>query len=323
MQSYLHLTPSERETLRILHAEGKGVRYIARVLGRSPSTISREIRRNGKKDGSYNVWWAISLYIHRRKRCRRRYRLATDAALMTYVCEKLHDFWSPEIIVVMWKRLHPGARLSHSTLYAALRQKRIDGCTERTHLRRRGRLRFKSAGTTGMKGHNPVKPDHRIGEWTPEIKERACVGHWEGDTIRGGIGKGYLFTCVDRRSRYVCLGRLPGKRTKEQTAKAVCKALKGQTVHSLTLDNGTEFAQHREVARRLNTVVYFADPHSPWQRGSNENINGALRFFFPKGCDLRRVTDAELARVESLLNNRPRKCLGWLSPIDFLASCCT
>lgn len=323
MQSYPHLTAYEREMLHILHAQGKSIRCIARILGRSPSTICRELKRNGKKDGSYNAHWAASLYLSRRKRCRRRRRLDSDPALQAFVCQMLMRFWSPEVIVAKWKQHNPGAKLSHNTIYAALRQNRLPGCSEQANLRRRGRLRFKSAGTTGMTGHNPVKPDHHIGEWTQDIKDRAALGHWEGDTIRGGAGKGYLFTCVDRRSRYVCLGRLPGKRTKEQTAKVVCRTLVGQTVHSLTLDNGTEFAQHREIARRLDAVVYFADPHSPWQRGSNENVNGMLRFFFPKGCDLRHVTWAQLAQGESLLNNRPRKCLGWLSPIDFLSKCCT
>ena len=323
MQSYAHFTLSDREKLRILHEAGKSFREIARALGRSPSTISREMKRNGKKDGSYDAWWGTSLYLYRRKACRRPFRMDTDPALEAYVRQKLHVFWSPETIVAKWKQQHPGAKLGHSTIYAALRKNRLAGCNERTHLLRRGRLRRRNRGTTGMTGHNPVKPDHRIGEWTREIRERACLGHWEGDTIRGAAGKGYLFTCVDRRSRYVCLGRLPDRRTKEATAAVVCQTLAGQAVHSLTLDNGTEFAQHREIARRLNAVVYFADPHSPWQRGSNENINGLLRFFFPKGCDLRDVTDAQLAHVATLLNNRPRKCLGWLSPSDFLAKCCT
>ncbi len=323
MQSYDHFTLTERENLRILLEEGKSYRQIAVVLGRSPSTISREMRRNGKKDGTYNAWWGSSLYLHRRKKCRRRFRIDTDPDLEAYIREKLHAFWSPETIVAKWKQLHPGAKLGHSTIYAALRRKRLVGCSEYGHLLRRGRLRFKNSGTPGMTRFNPVKPDHRIEEWPWEIKGRTCLGHWEGDTVMGARGKGHLFTCVDRRSRYVCLGLLPGQRTKEETAEVVCQTLAGQKVHSITLDNGTEFALHREIARRLNAVIYFADPHSPWQRGSNENINGWLRFFFPKGCDLRYVTQEVLAQVAALLNNRPRKCLGWLSPVDFLAKCCT
>jgi len=112
-------------------------------------------------------------------------------------------------------------------------------------------------------------------------------------------------------------------RTAPETKEAVCKALSGLPVHSLTLDNGTEFAEFKGIEKALNTVVYFADPHSPWQRGSNENTNGLLRFFFPKGSDFRQITQERLHEVADLLNNKPRKCLGWLSPADFFAKCCT
>lgn len=320
MQSYTHFTLSERENLRILLEQGKGLRQIARELGRNPSTVCREMKRNGKRDGSYNAWWGTSLYLGRRKHCRRHYRLQDDPALEAFVISKLNCFWSPEIIVVKWKQEHPNAKLSSSTIYTALRKKRLPGCSEREYLLRRGKHRFKSTGNTGL---NPVNPDHTIREWTAQIKSRSRFGDWECDTIRGGLGKGYLVTCVDRMSRYVALGSLPGKRSKAETMQAMCQALDGLPVGSLTMDNGTEFAGHRQIAERLHTTIYFADKGCPWQRGSNEHVNGLLRFFFPKGCDLRNVGQEELKRVESLLNNRPRKCLGWLSPIDFLAKCCT
>ena len=319
MQSYTHVTLSERESVRVFLEQGKSLRQIAAALGRNPSTISREMKRNGKKDGSYNAWWSTSLYLHRRKRCRRHFRL-DETDLDDFVKKKLDQFWSPEIIACKWKEAHPGAKLSPSTVYRALRAKRLDGYSEAEHLLRHGKLRFKSSGNSGM---NPVKPDHRISEWPKEIVARQRIGDWEGDTIRGATGKGYLVTLVDRQSRRIALASLPGKRSKEETARAICRALRGLPVKSLTLDNGTEFAMHREVAKELHTVVYFADPASPWQRGSNENINGWLRFFFPKGCDLRQVTAETLNMVETLLNNRPRKCLGWLSPNEFLAKCCT
>lgn len=320
MQSYSHFTLSERENLRVLLTQGKSFRQIAAVLGRSPSSICREMKRNGKKDGSYNAWWGTSLYMHRRKRCRQYGRLESDPLLLAFVKEKLALFWSPQIIVVKWKQLHPTAKLSHSTIYTALRKNRIDGFCEHKYLLRRGKFRFKSIGSTGQ---NPVRPDHHIREWPDVIKNRERIGDWEGDTIRGGLGKGYLFTCVDRKSRYVTLGLIPGKRTKEETTKAVCEALAGLPVHSLTLDNGTEFADHKTIAQNLKTTVYFTDPSAPWQRGSSENMNGLLRFFFPKRCDLRYVTQEELDRVCYLLNTRPRKCLDWLSPADFLSKCCT
>ena len=211
--------------------------------------------------------------------------------------------------------MHPEAKLSHSTIYSALKSKRISGCSERTHLLRRGRIKF----------HNrmrPFYPDHTIHEWPESIKNRERIGDWEGDTIRGGVGKGYIVTCVDRKSRYLAMALLP-IRTAPETREAVCKALSGHPVHSLTLDNGTEFTDFRGMEKMLDAVVYFADPHSPWQRGSNENMNGLLRFFFPKGSDFRQITQERLNEVAALINNRPRKCLGWLSPADFLAKCCT
>lgn len=320
MRSYHHFTLSERESLRIFLGQGLPYREIARRLGRNASSISREIKRNGKKDGSINAWWSTSLYIYRRKKSRRHRRLLEEPELIAFVKEKLDQFWSPEIITVKWKEQHPQDKLSASTLYRGLKLKLLEGYSEQKHLRRRGKRKFVNAGNTGI---NPIKPEHLIDEWPEEIKNRARLGDWEGDTIRGKAGQGNLFTAIDRKSRYVKLELIPGKRSKDATEEAVCKALKNQLVNSLTLDNGTEFANHGKFSQRLQATVYFAHPSSPWERGSNENINGVLRFFFPKGCDFRTITREQLDQVETLLNNRPRKCLGWLSPIEFLASCCT
>jgi IS30 family transposase len=319
MQSYTHLTLFERESLQRGLEQGKSFHQIAKELGRSPSTISREMKRNGKKDGSCNAWWGTSLYLYRRKRCRRHFRLE-DETLATFVMECLDKAWSPEIIVERWKMMHPQSKLSHSTIYSALNNKRLPGYLPKTHLRRRGKRLFTSRGSTGV---NPVKPDHNISEWTDEIKNRLRFGDWEGDTVRGGVGKGYLITMIDRKTRMVVLGHLPGQRTKDLTAKEICRMMADVPVESITLDNGTEFADHRVVAKKLKTTVYFADPGKPWQRGSNENLNGLLRFFFPKGCDLRDLTPEHIASIVDLLNNRPRKCLGWLSPNEFISKCCT
>lgn len=317
MQSYEHFTLVERETLRIKLQEGKSLRQIAKEMGRSPSTLSREYRRNGKKDGGYNAWWACSMYLYRRKRCVRTYRLDADPELLAFTLGGLSKYWSPQIITAKWKQLHPNAKLSASTLYAALKGKRLDGCSEHMHLLRRGKRKFCSH-------HNPVKPQHSIHQRSEQIELRQRIGDWEGDTIRGGLGKGYIFTCIDRKSRYLTLSLLTETRTPQATNEAICKALDGLPRHSLTLDNGTEFAHHQELERMLDTTIYFADPHSPWQRGSNENINGMLRFFFPKGADFRLLSQYDLDHVCRLLNDRPRKCLGWLSPLDvFSSACCT
>lgn len=321
MRLYHHFTLTERESLRVMLEEGLSYREIGRRLGKNASSISREIKRNGKKDNSINAWWGTSLYLGRRKKCRRVLRLTGDLELRAYTEEKLSQFWSPEIIVAKWKELHPQAKLAVSTIYRALKTKQLNGYSERTHLRQHGKRKFVSRGNTNK---NPIKPEHLIDEWTPEIRSRSRIGDWEGDTVRGKPGHGCLFTAVDRCSRYIKLGLIPGRSTKEASSKVICETLKGLPVHSLTLDNGMEFADHRQFAKQLDTTVYFTHPASPWERGSNENINALLRFFYPKGCDFRSVTQQQLDTVEMLLNNRPRKCLGWLSPIEFLFSkCCT
>lgn len=312
MQSYTHLTLEERENLRIHLEKGKSQRQIAREMGRNVSTVSRELKRNGKKDGSYNAWWGCSLYLCRRKRCRKRYRIDQDTVLCDYIRQGLRKYWSPEIITVKWKKEHPQAKLSHSTIYLALQNNRLVGFSERTHLIRRGRKKYHHTLI------NKVKPLHSIHDRPPEAALRQRIGDWEGDILCGGVNKGYIFTCIDRKSRYLSLALLPASRTSDLTRAAVASALKGLPVRSLTLDNGTEFADHPGISEDLGVTVYFADPRSPWQRGSNENINGLLRFFFPKGSDFRSLTQEALDNVAFLLNSRPRKCLGWLSPLDVL-----
>ena len=144
----------------------------------------------------------------------------------------------------------------------------------------------------------------------------------EGDTVYGAIGKGLLVTCVDRKTRYLAASLLDARST-SLTRQAVQKALQGLPVTSVSLDNGSEFADFKGMEQDLNTKVYFADRHAPWQRGSNENINGLVRFFFPKGTDFHKITEDMLNYVLDLINRRPRKCLGWLSPADFFSKCCT
>ena len=153
------------------------------------------------------------------------------------------------------------------------------------------------------------------------INERGRIGDWEGDTVLGAPGKGGLVTMVDRRSRYLQMSLLPNKEA-ATVEKVVCRILTNYLpVESITLDNGSEFANFREFEKALDATVYFTDTHSPWQRGSNENINGLIRFFFPKCTDFRSVSPNQVDLVLHLINNRPRKCLGWLSPLEFLECC--
>lgn len=146
---------------------------------------------------------------------------------------------------------------------------------------------------------------------------RRRIGDWEGDTVYGGVGKGLLVTLVDRKSRLLCAALLES-RDALQTKSALLQALRGCPVRSISLDNGSEFAEFHAMEHELNAPVYFAEPHKPWQRGTNENTNGILRFYFPKGCDFRKATQDEVDAVARQINARPRKCLGWRKPVEVL-----
>jgi len=318
MQSYTHFTLEERESLRILLESGKSLRSIAETLGRSPSSVSRELRRNcNKTTKAYNSWGATSSYLRRRKRCRRPSRFALDEELLAFTKERLEWYWPPETIAQKWNETNSDARVSHTTIYRALRNGLIPACSVKKNLRRRGWHRYTRGDTT------TIKPERLIAQRCAVANDRLRLGDLEGDLILGGTGKGCLLVFVDRKSRYV-MARVLLDKSAATVRTAFRHELSGKTVHTITLDNGSEFAAFREIERDLNTEIYFCNPRSPWQRGTIENQNGLLRFFFQKGCDFRTVSQAEVDHVLSLINLRPRKCLGWLSPSDFfLAKCCT
>ena len=319
MSSYTHFTLNERKYLQELLSEGHSIRKAAAVLERSPSSVSREIQRNRAKyrphNGSdnpywYNHWRAQNLYI-RRRREQVRAALKPGTEAWAFILRGLSQWWSPEQICGRWHMEHPEEKpLSVTTLYRYIRQGKFPQITAKKNLRRRGKKYVRRDSS-----YNSIQPERTIPEWPEEIRQRARVGDWEGDTVYGGIGKGLLVTLVDRNSRYVRMGLLR-QRTAEDTRRAIERRLAGLPVRSISLDNGSEFAQFRELEKALQAPVYFAEPHKPWQRGTNENTNDLIRFFFPKGYDFRAVTEDDIARVEQLLNSRPRKCLGWRSPAE-------
>ncbi len=326
--SYTHLTLEERKYLQQLLSEGKSMRQIAEIMERSPSTISREVRRNRSKKRPhrksnnkywYNHWRAQTLYVIRR-RTQHRASIKPDTLEWEYVIEKLNAFWSPEQISARWSMEYPYRKpISQSTIYRYIKLGKFPNIKSKTHLRRRGKRKSSSSST-----HATIKPDRLIPEWPDEIWQRERIGDWEGDTIYGGINKGSLVSLVDRKSRYVRLGYLPD-RTASTTREVTASLLDGLPVHSISFDNGSEFAEFRELEKQLQTMVYFAEPHKPWQRGTNENTNDIVRFFFPKGFDFRTISQNDIQFVENLINNRPRKCLGWLTPAEYFYSqlCCT
>ncbi len=317
--SYKHFTLSERKYLQELLDSGKKQAEIARLLGRSRSSISREINRNRpkwkphKKPTNkywYNHWRAQNLYTTRR-RDHRRTALKPGTAVWDYIVECLNQYWSPEEICERWAMEHPGHRKpSVSTIYRYIKQGLFPKITEKSHLRRRGKRSLPRNSN-----YNTIQPDRIIPQWPEAIQRRLRAGDWEGDTVYGGVGKGLLVTLVDRKSRYLRMGLLRS-RNAEETRKVIEKLLDGLPINSISLDNGSEFSEFRQLEEALDTLVYFAEPHKPWQRGTNENTNDIVRFFFPKGFDFRTVTDEEIQFIENLINNRPRKCLCWKTPFE-------
>jgi IS30 family transposase len=241
----------------------------------------------------------------------RKPRLADEKAL-SFVKAGLDASWSPEIISERWKMERSDEKLSMGTIYRAIKEKLLPGYTRKTHLRRHGKRKH---------NHNTqvIYPTHTIHDRPAIVELRGRLGDMEGDTVSGAIGKGCVVTLVDRKSRML-YAALCKSRDSSVVAGALKRALGKTKPKSITLDRGSEFAKFAEFEKDLETTVYFADPHSPWQRPSNENINGLLRFFYPKGTDFTAVSEEDFQNVLSLINNRPRKCLGWLSPLEFFSS---
>lgn len=280
MKSYTHFTLSERNCLQQLLSEGKSYREIGEILGRSPSTISREVKRNSsKKKKHYNAWRGTTLYIVRRKKCVRKHKIQPNTELYEYIVNHLNQFWSPEIIAIRGKML--GFNICTSAIYRAVKENRLPGISAKTHLRRRGKKI-----TRDRKNCAAIHPIHTIHERPQIVEAKARIGDFEGDTVYGGVGKGCAVTFVDRKSKLLVAAIAPN-REKETTRRAIFRAFALMEhplpVETITLDNGSEFADFLNIEADLQTTIYFADPHSPWQRGLNENTNDILRFFLSQG----------------------------------------
>ena len=317
--SYTHFTLEERKYLQKLLSEGMSIRKISEVLERAPSSVSREIQRNRakykphrKSDNKYwyNHWRANTLYILRRRN-QVRTALEPGTEEWNYIVSGLEKYWSPAAIAGRWHLEHPDKKpLSASTIYRYIKQGKFPKITEKSNLRRRGKHMLPRSSN-----YNSIQPDRIIPQWPDAIRNRMRIGDWEGDTVYGGIGKGLLVTLVDRKSKLLRMGLLR-KRSAENTRLVIEKRLEGLPVKSISLDNGSEFSEFRKLEQNLSTLVYFAKPHKPWQRGTNENTNDIVRFFFPKGFDFRTIMDEDIQFVEDLINSRPRKCLGWKTPAE-------
>jgi IS30 family transposase len=304
-----HVTFEERRLLAGLQKKGKSPTEIAELMGRHRSTIYRELGRNSGQRG-YRPQQAQRLADERRLASRRP-RKMDDPDVQRYVQERMEKLWSPEQIAGRVERDFPRAPqrwLSRQTIYDWIADRRPEW---QRLLRRQGRPPEKRGKLVDCV---------RIADRPDVINRRRRYGDWEGDTIVGQRRRSALLTMVERKSGYARIGRVDGMNSDltMRAAKRRLADLPPSLRRSMTFDNGKEFAKHPRLTWGLGLKVYFADPYASWQRGANENMNGLLRQFFPKGTDFTRISHQEVARVERLLNERPRKRLGYRTPAEIL-----
>jgi IS30 family transposase len=324
-QSGRYLSMAEREEIACGLAAGLGVRQIARRLGRDPSTVSREIARgtSPRPDTGYRASIAQGYADQRAARPKPR-RLLTNLGLRAIVEDKLTHKWSPKQISDWLLEAYPDdpeLRVSHEAIYQALYVQGRGGLRrELAVCLRTGRaIRKPRRRSDERRGH--IAAMISISERPAEADDRAVPGHWEGDLIIGRAGWSAIGTLVERSTRYCLLLHLPGKHNAEDVRDAMLAKITELPAHlwrSLTWDQGWEMAKHREITIASGLPIYFCDPHSPWQRGSNENTNGLLRQYFPKGSDLSVHSAEHLDYVAAELNGRPRKTLGGRTPAEAL-----
>ena len=322
MSHYHHLSIKERESILKLSAEGKGIREISRMLGRSAGTISRELKRNSGKDG-YWPTEAEKKYRERRKKCCRK-RILDDLEIKVFVQQKiLDDQWSPEQIANRAKLENSPHQVSYPTIYRAIYAGRLE-VRKLSHgergiarkLRHRGKTRRRK-GEEETRGK--LRISHPIDERPQAANDPSELGHWEADTVAGKTGSSCLITLACRKSRLLLSLKIP-KKTSVHVRDGMIQmlsALPSDLVRSITPDRGKEFAKHAEISAALNGVpFFFPPPHAPWMRGTNENTNGLIREYCPKSIDLESFDPTFFDAFTNKINLRPRKCLGWRSPFE-------
>ena len=324
-RSKLALSLSEREEISRGIVAERSIRSMASLLGRSPSTVSREVRRNGGYDryraahADDRAWDSA----RRPKRC----KLAMSSRLRRVVARKLGLNWSPEQIAGWLKRAHPGVeanRVSHETIYRSLfvQARGVLKAELLQHLRSKRTIRRSKLARRKGVGRGQITDMVSIRERPASIEDRALPGHWEGDLLSGSKNS-YIATLVERQTRYVMLAKVANKETETVVSALIRQARKLPTelYKSLTWDRGQELSDHRRFSLATDIDVYFCDPQSPWQRGSNENTNGLLRQYFPKGTDVSVYSQAHLNKVARQLNERPRKTLEFETPAERFNAC--
>ena len=315
----------ERETIALGLAREDGFAEIARRMGRPTSTVSREVHRNGGRDAYRST---AAQRAARKRACRPKERkLLAWPGLAAEVEAGLAQRWSPAEVAARLVLDHPddpGMRVSHETIYTSLYlqgkgglKKELISALRSGRLRRRPRHRGEKARRGNVLGN--ITP---ISDRPPEAADRAIPGHWEGDLIMGAFNRSAIVTVVERRSRFLLLGDLPEGHDAQSVYEClieVCADLPDLARRSLTWDQGREMARWADLQVDADIDVFFCDPHSPWQRPSNEHMNGLLRQYFPKGTDLDKISRDQLHHVAAEMNGRPRKVLGWRTPAEVYA----
>lgn len=323
-----HLDCAERAVIFSEAERGSSQRQIARLLGRSASTICRELARGRSQDlaePAYCPQRGQRVYVARRARCRPKGKLVRGGETYLFVRDHLLKYlWSPEQIAATLAGMHPddpSARVCHETIYAMIYAQPRGGLkAAMVEALRQGKTK-RGTGRKTLGGSAIVPEFLKIIHRPEEVDARLIPGHWEGDMIKGPFSRSSIGTLVERKTRFVLLCKMDGNGA-EAALEGFSRQMKRLPVSlrkSMTYDRGLEMACHPELARRLKIDIWFCDPYSPWQRGSNENTNGLLRQFLPKGIDLSTHTQRELSQIATLLNHRPRKTLGWKTPAQALS----
>lgn len=312
MGHYKHLTTEERECIMVLHSHGLSERKIALKLERSHSTISRELKRNSKANATYSADWACKLYHKRRKLCHKKL-LMQNLEVADYINERLKLKWTPEQIAGRAKKDNFPILFSFATIYRAI-DKKLLAITPK-------QMRFKGVVNRKRRsddGRGKMHGITRISERPACINNRERIGDWESDTILGKRTTGAIGTHVDRKTGFLVAFKLNGQGSAEYVAATIeaFKAVPKKFHKTFTADRGKEFTNHRDLTEALKMPFYFCDPFSSWQRGTNENTNGLIRQFFPKKTSFAHITNEILEHVVTLINNRPRKRLGWNTPAE-------
>jgi len=315
--SYSHLSLEERLCIVKMCYENKSIRAIARFLSRSPSSISREVKRNSIN----KVYWYDSAQhlASQRKRYPRSQKRKSHAALYDLVIKKLIEGLSPDIIAGRLKREYGSLkmRVSHETIYQWILSDASRGGVLYRLLHRHHKKRHKQGRSKRRRefaGRVPISKRPKV------VEDKVRFGDWESDTMEGGRSLGGLATHVERKSCYLVVGKLIDKRSStfmDATIKAF-KFIDKRLIKTFTTDNGSEFAEFKRLGKATKSRIYFAEPYSPWQRGLNENTNGLLRRNFPKGCNFHEIDDNLIQRVVNKLNHRPRKSLKYRTPYEVL-----